>query len=170
MRVRQIIITSILLFLLQTAHASEFETVHVWDAKVFIGERIVVGESKYGERRIIPITGGSFEGKNIKGTVLPLGEDWQLLRPDGDLELYARYLLKTHDGYLIQVINRALLHPGETDDPENRYVRSVIDLEAPLDSPYDYLNHAKFLGTLTSGEDYIEDGKRYVVIGVHQVL
>jgi hypothetical protein len=48
-------------------------------------------KSKYGERRVIPITGGSFEGPNIKGAVLPGVADWQLVRPDGDLELYARY-------------------------------------------------------------------------------
>lgn len=100
---------------------------------------------------------------------MPGGEDWQLHRPDGDTELYARYLLRTHDGHLIQVINRVLIHPASDDDPAVPYVRSVIDLEAPIGSPYEYLNHAIFLGTLTEptsglGED------RYVVIGVHKVL
>lgn len=146
-----------------------FKTEHMWDAKVTIADGILLGESKHGWRRIVPITGGTFEGPNIQGEVVPGGEDWQLTRPDGDTELYARYLLKTHDGHLIQVINRVLMHfppEGGKGDP---YIRSVIDLEAPNDSPYDYLNHAIFLGTLT--QPTLELGEEpYVVIGVYKVL
>jgi hypothetical protein len=146
-----------------------FKTEHVWDAKVTIAEMIFLGASKHGGRRIVPITGGTFEGSKIRGEVVPGGEDWQLVRPNGDTELYARYLLKTHDGYLIQVINRVLMHfppKGEKGDP---YIRSVIDLEAPNDSPYDYLNHAIFLGTLT--QPSLKQGEKpYVIIGVYKVL
>jgi hypothetical protein len=101
--------------------------------------------------------------------VLPLGEDWQLYRPDGDAELYARYLLKTDDGFIIQVTNRVLMHDPRPEKGEQPYVRSVIDLEAPLDSPYDYLNHAIFLGTLT--QPSLQEGEEaYVVIGVYRLL
>jgi hypothetical protein len=142
------------------------KTEHIWDAKVTIAETIFLGASKHGDRRIVPITGGTFEGPNIRGEVVPGGEDWQLTRPDGDIELYARYLLKTHDGYLIQVINRVLMHFPLAGDP---YIRSVIDLEAPSDSPYYYLNHAIFLGTLT--QPPLEQGEKpYVIIGVYKVL
>lgn len=144
----------------------KFETQLEFVAKVFISPRIDVGESKRGERRVIPITGGTFEGPNIRGEVIPGGEDWQLVRPDGVTELYARYLLRTDDGYVIQVINQVLSY---TPPGGENYRRSVIDLEAPLDSPYDYLNKAIFLGTLDSpavpaGED------RYVVISAYRVL
>jgi len=146
-----------------------FKTEHMWEAKVTIADGILLGESKHGWRRIVPIKGGTFEGPNIRGEVVPGGEDWQLTRPDGDRELYARYLLKTHDGHLIQVINRVLMHfppEGEKGDP---YIRSVIDLEAPNDSPYEYLNHAIFLGTLT--QPTLKPGEEpYVVIGVYKVL
>lgn len=147
----------------------EFKTEHMWDAKVTIAEGLLLGESKRGWRRIVPITGGTFEGPSIRGEVVPGGEDWQLTRPDGDTELYARYLLKTHDGHLIQVINRVLMHfppKGEKGDP---YIRSVIDLEAPNESPYEYLNHAIFLGTLT--EPRLNAGEEpHVIIGVYKVL
>lgn len=145
-----------------------FKTEHVWDAKVAIGDRISVGPSKNGERHIIPIKGGTFKGSKIQGEVLPLGEDWQLVRHDGDLELYARYLLKTNDGHTIQVINRALIHsPSGAKTPA--YVRSVLDLEAPTKSPYDYLNHAVFLGILTMPQ--LKPGEQpYVIIGVYRVL
>jgi len=146
-----------------------FKTEHVWDARVTIGEMLRVGASKRGERRVIPITGGTFKGPKIEGEVLPLGEDWQLVRPDGDTELYARYLLKTNDGHLIQVINRVLMHMPSGAGKGQPYVRSVLDLEAPAGSPYEYLNHGIFLGTLTVPPSKPGE-KPAVVIGVHRVL
>ncbi len=146
-----------------------FKTEHIWNAKVTIGDAIFLGDSKHGYRRIVPITGGSFEGPNIKGEVLSGGADWQLTRPDGDTELYARYLLKTNDGYIIQVINRVLMHYSPDGENAKPYIRSVIDLEAPNDSPYEYLNHAIFLGTLTQPPPK-QGEKPYVVIGVYKVL
>ncbi len=41
-----------------------------------------LGKTAKGIRKIVPITGGSFEGPNIKGTVVAGGYDWQLLRAD----------------------------------------------------------------------------------------
>ena len=79
---------------------------HVFDARVTIGEMLDFGKSKYGERRIIPITGGAFSGPDIEDEVIPGGADWHLTRPDGDEELYARYTLKTNDGVLIHVMRR----------------------------------------------------------------
>jgi len=145
----------------------DFRTELMWEAKVKIGNMINVGESKRGTRRVIPITGGTFSGPNIKGDVLPLGEDWQLVRPDGDTELNARYLLKTSDGHVIQITNQALIHTGEKGN--GFYCKSVLDLEAPLNSPYDYLNHAIFLGTLRMPE--LKPGEEpYVIIGVYRLL
>lgn len=145
----------------------DFKTEFMWEAKVKIANMINVGESKRGVVRVIPITGGTFAGPKIKGEVLPGGEDSQLVRPDGDTELNARYLLKTDDGYVIQVTNKALIH---TDSKTNAfYCKSVLDLEAPTNSPYDYLNHAIFIGTLKMPE--LKPGEEpYVVIGVYKLL
>lgn len=145
----------------------DFKTELMWEAKVNIGNTIIVGESKHGVRRIIPITGGTFIGPKIKGEVLLGGEDWQLVRPDGDTELNARYLLKTDDGYVIQVINKALIHTEK--ESEVFYCKSVLDLEAPTNSPYDYLNHAIFIGTLKIPK-LKQDEKPYVIIGVYKLL
>ncbi len=143
---------------------------HVFDEQVTIAGVLNIGKSKYGERRLIPITGGTFKGPGIEGVVLPGGADWQLTRPDGDTELNARYTLKTNDGFLIQVINRVLLHnPKTKEDKTGVYARSVVDFEAPSDSPYDWLNHSIFLGTLTIPEPMPKD-RPYVIIGVYRVL
>ena len=40
----------------------------------------------------------------------------------------------------VKIANR--INVGES------YCKSVLDLEAPKSSPYDYLNHAVFIGTL----------------------
>jgi hypothetical protein len=147
----------------------DFKTEHMWDAKVKISGVVNIGESKRGSRRVIPITGGTFEGPKIKGEVLPGGEDWQLTRPDGDTELYARYMMKTSDGFVIQVINQALIHSGMADGKPTSYVRSVLDLEAPKNSPYDYLNHSIFIGTLEMPR--LKAGEEpYVIIGVYKLL
>jgi hypothetical protein len=69
---------------------------------------MVVGDISYGERRIIPITGGSFVGPRLSGRVLPGGADWQVIRRDGITELEARYTLETDDGALIYVLNKGI--------------------------------------------------------------
>jgi hypothetical protein len=152
----------------QKTETRSLQAQHVFDANVTIAEMLNFGKSKYGERRIIPITGGTFKGPNIEGVVIPGGADWQLVRPDGDVELYARYTLKTNDGALIQVQNRVLMHISK-DSKTGPYTRSVIDFEAPSAGPYDWLNHAIFLGTLTMPQTMPKD-KPYVIIGVYKVL
>ena len=75
-----------------------------------IGPAMDVGITARGERRIIPITGGSFEGPGLRGSVIPGGADWQVIRPDGAAELEARYTLETDSGGLIYVVNRGIRH------------------------------------------------------------
>jgi len=145
----------------------DFKAEFIMEAKVKISNMINVGESKRGTRRVIPITGGTFSGPNINGIVLPGGEDWQLVRPDGDTELNARYLLKTDDSVVIQINNRVLMHMGEQG--KGFYCKSVIDFEAPNNSPYDYLNHAIYIGTLQMPQ--LKQGEEpYVVIGIYKLL
>ena len=77
-------------------------------AVVEIATPLSVGMTPRGERRIIPITGGRFEGDKLAGDVLPGGADWQLVRSDGTAVLEARYTLRTQDGALISVRNRGV--------------------------------------------------------------
>ncbi len=39
---------------------------------------------------------------------------------------------------------------GQRGDKPVPYLKSVLDLDTPNDSYYDYLNHSVFIGTLTS--------------------
>ena len=45
--------------------------------KVTLGEAYSCGETQHGQRTIIPITGGTFEGPAIKGTIINGGADYQ---------------------------------------------------------------------------------------------
>src|SRR5690349_8779087 len=83
----------------------------VMTLRVQIAPALNVGEVGVGYRRVIPITGGSFVGPAVRGDVLPGGADWNLTRPDGAVEIWARYTLRTDDGVLIGVTNAGLVVP-----------------------------------------------------------
>src|SRR6185312_3242311 len=82
----------------------------VMEAHVTVGPPQEIGRAPTGERRIIPITGGIFEGPRMRGHVLAGGADWQIVRADNTAELDARYTLETESGGLIYVRNRAIRH------------------------------------------------------------
>src|SRR5438105_12180222 len=49
-------------------------------------------------RGAVYVTGGTVDGPEIRGIVIPQsGADWPLLRPDGVIDFDARYLLRTDD-------------------------------------------------------------------------
>ncbi|HVT54954.1 MAG TPA: DUF3237 family protein [Xanthobacteraceae bacterium] len=112
---------------------------------VTLGQVVEVGKTARGERRIIPITGGHFEGPGIKGEVMPGGWDWQLTRPDGCTDVKADYFLKTDDGAVINVVNTGEICPGTKDAPSA--VRTHPVFEPPL-GKYEWLGKQAFVGTL----------------------
>ncbi|MDB5730651.1 MAG: hypothetical protein JWQ03_546 [Variovorax sp.] len=58
---------------------------------------------------MVPITGGTFKGLGLRGTMLAGGADRQLVRRNGSVDLNAIYELQMNDGVIISVINRVLL-------------------------------------------------------------
>jgi hypothetical protein len=115
---------------------------------------IVVGEVPEGLRRVVPVTGGTFEGPGLRGTLLPGGADWQYLRPDGVMIVEAQYLLRTDDDVIIQVNNRGMRHgpeavmrrlaAGEVVAAADYYFRATPRLSAPA-GRYEWLNRRIFL-------------------------
>ena len=96
--------------------------------------------------RFWPIVGGRFEGKGIRGTVVPGGGDFPVLRPDGVEVVDALYRLKTDDGVTIIIHNVGLTYPGER--PGNERYRLAPQFIAPV-GKYDWLNRNLFIATLT---------------------
>lgn len=99
-----------------------------------------VGVTPHGHRQCIPITGGTFEGPNIKGTVLAGGADYQL-NLEGRTELEAIYNIRTDDGVTIHVRNVGII----CQDGGKSYFYTVPKFEAPVDSKYAWLNNAIFI-------------------------
>jgi len=116
----------------------------VFEEIVSLGTVAMPGATARGERIIIPITGGTFEGPDIKGVVVPGGWDWQLRRADGCTEVEADYFLQTDDDVLINVLNRGVICTGENGP---MLVRTHPVFEAPR-GKYEWLSQNAFVGTL----------------------
>ena len=115
--------------------------------KVTLGEAYSCGDTQHGQRTIIPITGGTFEGPNIKGTIINGGADYQLgNKATGRTELEAIYCIKTDDGVNIHVRNRGIIANGKDDQGNPTfYFKAAPQFEAPADSKYAWLNNAIFV-------------------------
>lgn len=110
----------------------------VMQLKVTLGEAYTVGDTPRGRRMVVPITGGTFSGPQLQGTIVPGGADWQLVSADGKrTELEAIYSIETDDGHYIHIRNRGIIAPG--------YFKAAPQFEAPADSPYGWLNNALFV-------------------------
>ncbi len=118
----------------------------IYEAIVDIADKNSLGQSPMGQRFIVNILGGKFDGPRLKGKVLPGGADRQLLRPDGIKELDALYEIQTHDGIVITVHNQVIIDMPSSDQ---RYACSVVKFRAP-EGPYDWLNKRIFVGNLES--------------------
>jgi hypothetical protein len=115
-----------------------------------------VGVLPQGQRRIIPIAGGEFEGPRIRGQVLPFGADWMLIRPDGVAVIDVRATLQTDDGALIYMRYSGYRHgpadvmqalaDGKEADPSTYYLRIAVTLETGADN-YAWLNQIVAVGT-----------------------
>ncbi|TIX50282.1 DUF3237 domain-containing protein [Alteraurantiacibacter aquimixticola] len=122
----------------------ELELVYV--SRVNIGAPLTIGETARGNRRLIPITGGSFEGPEMRGEVLPMGWDWQLDRGDGCTQIIADYFLRTDDGAVINIVNAGTLCPPDADG-NPRPARTSPVFEPPL-GKYEWLGQGGFIGTI----------------------
>ncbi len=146
--------------------AREIRLEHLLTVRFDVSAPRSLGQTPFGERRIVHITGGSFEGPQLRGTVLPEGGDWLLLRSDGVLQLDVRATLQTDDGALIYMTYRGFRHGpaevidrlnrGEAVDPSTYYFRTAPFFETG-DERYAWLNRTICVSTgerLPSGPVY----------------
>src|SRR5438309_11745945 len=76
-----------------------------------LGEPLDLGEVSQGRRRIVPQIGGTFEGPELNGKLLPgVSADWQIVLPDGTAIADIRYTLQTDAGALLYVQSRGVRH------------------------------------------------------------
>jgi len=102
----------------------------------------------------IPITGGPVTG-DIEGEIIPGGGDWCLQRADGSYDVEARYLIRTSDGQVIDVVNVGVVRPPEGDEEEYFLTTPRFRTVAPS---LQWLTRSMFVGTASAhaGDTTIE--------------
>jgi hypothetical protein len=109
-----------------------------FDVRARLGPLEDHGMTRAGHRRVVPIIDGQVSGL-FEAEILPGGADWQVVRPDGAIEIEARYSARTPAGEFVYIqtsgvrsgpppILEALLR-GEAVDPSEYYFRVAVRLE-----------------------------------------
>ncbi|KAJ5246776.1 hypothetical protein N7468_001759 [Penicillium chermesinum] len=142
------------------------------------------GSTVFGDRRFIPISGGSVSGPKLNGKIIPnSGGDWNTVRSDDVVHLYARYSIQADDGSMIGIINegygrdsqKAMKSVFEDADPSSTsmanggkdwYTRTSPRFElATENKKFQWLISSVFLGDLKP-----PTRPGYVEIDVYRVL
>lgn len=82
-------------------------------AEVAMARHQVIKNGPQGSRVAATVTGGTFEGPRLRGTVVPPGGDWVTNRADGTFKLDVRLLLNTEDGASILMTYLGVGRPGD---------------------------------------------------------
>jgi Protein of unknown function (DUF3237) len=120
-----------------------------------LGEALEVGELAQGRRRIVPLTGGSFVGPELSGSLVPgASADWQIILPDGTALGNIRYTLRTDRGDLLYVRSQGVRHGsaeilarlgrGEEVGASEYVFRTSTQIEAAAPD-LDWLNKGVFI-------------------------
>ncbi len=126
-----------------------------------------------GQRKIVPVAGGTFTGERLNGVIMPSGgHDWAMTRSDGALILDVRLVLETHDGEHILMTYRGIrtgtpavlarIAAGEYVDPSEYYFRIIPFFETGS-KKYEWLNSIVCVGF----GDRVKAGPRYTI---HEIL
>jgi hypothetical protein len=120
-----------------------------------LDEALDLGNVVQGRRRIVPLTGGTFAGPELNGTLLPgASADWQIGLPDGTTLGDIRYTLETDRGDLLHVQSRGVRHGpaevlarlgrGEKVDASEYTFRTSTQIETAAPD-LDWLNKGVFV-------------------------
>jgi hypothetical protein len=127
----------------------------VYRLEATLAEPLDIGDVAQGHRRIVPLTGGTFTGPDLKGRLLPgASADWQIILPDGTALGDIRYTLETDGGNLLYVQSRSVRHGpadvlarlgrGEEVDASEYTFRTSTQIETAA-SDLDWLNKGVFI-------------------------
>jgi muconolactone delta-isomerase len=127
----------------------------VYRLEATLGEPVDLGDTDRGHRRIVPLTGGTFTGPAINGTLVPgASADWQVVLRDGTAIGDIRYTLATDAGDLLYVQSRSVRHGsadvlarlarGDDVDPSEYTFRASTEIETAA-AELDWLNKGVFV-------------------------
>lgn len=133
--------------------------------------------TRAGHRRVIAIAGGrvsflaggspgdgSLNHGSLDAEILPGGADWQVVRPDGTIEIDTRYSARTASGEFLHfrtsgvrsgppAVLAALLR-GEPVDPASYYFRVAVYLETSAPR-LAFLERSIFVASAIRGADSV---------------
>ena len=127
----------------------------ILELSVDCDEALEVGETYSGSFRAIPITGGTFKGNLLNGTVVPGGADWnnRYVNPQsGEVEssyVFAKYMIKTDDGEYIAIENSGT---KTWEKGKETYIVTTPNFLVGK-GKYEWLNYGVYVGTLKPRED-----------------
>ncbi len=127
----------------------------VYRLEATLGESVDLGDTERGHRRIVPLTGGTFTGPTMSGTLIAgASADWQTVLPDGTAHGDIRYTLQTYSGHVVYVQSRSVRHGsaevlerlarGEDVDASEYTFRATTQIETAA-AELDWLNKGVFL-------------------------
>ena len=103
---------------------------------------IQIGKTPYGERIIYPVSGGTFEGPEIKGKILANGGDWVLRLSSTTSKLDVRVVLETENGDLIYTYYEGFIHMNS----DGTYYFRTNPVFQTSSKKYSWLNHTIAVG------------------------
>jgi hypothetical protein len=150
----------------------ELKSRHLFDLSIDLHPIQTLGKTPAGERRIVPVSGGTFTGERLRGEILPhAGSDLLLTRADGSFQQDVRLVLRTDDDALILMTYRGVRHAtpevsariaaGEVVTPSDYYLRTAPFFETAAPA-YAWLNTILAIGV---GERR-PNGARYEVFEI----
>ena len=114
-------------------------------------------------RGAVYVDGGVVQGPRLNGKALAgSGGDWSLFRPDGVLQMDARYMLEEDDGTLILLHNKGYLW-GRTPDVIPRIQDWMFRGGPPVPHSEFYLRSSPTFEVETGRHDWL---MRHVIVGV----
>lgn len=134
------------------------EAEHIMTIHVQCSSNLDVKDEGRGYLRVIPIIGGTVEGK-ICGQVVPGGADWNTALDSNLAHVFAKYVLRTSDGEYIDVENEGIIKA----DSDSR-IKTRPRFKADMKGKYAWLNHGVYVASLDAGH---EEGQ--VIITVYKL-
>ena len=139
---------------------------------VTLAPAVVLGQTAFGHRQYIPITGGRIAGPKLTGEVLPGGWDYQLELADGCTQLSADYFIRPNGGPVIHVLNGGIACPAGKPGTARNFFRPRF--EAPKGA-YEWLTRGTFVASLeldpspTKGADGVSQPLKAIRLKIYQL-
>lgn len=123
------------------------EAEQIMKLHVQCNDSLEVKNNGIGYLRVIPIVGGTVEGK-INGEVVSGGADWNTALDSGMAHVCAKYFIRTEDGEYIDIQNEGFIK----FDTESM-IKTTPRFKADINGKYAWLNYGVYVASLDPGNN-----------------